>query len=210
MLMGDLLKVFTNPTDIISKLLKSKNNEDNSSSGKNLRPGDIIGVSRGVYDHYGVYLGNNEVIHFSSKEALEENRVILTNMDSFLKNKDDYFILIFPEKYNKPQKFFKKRTMLANDFKRFNYKANIMSILFKVYRLIKKSSKMKNYKLYTPAETVRRAKKKLGKKEYNLITNNCEHFAIWCKTGIEESYQIENLISILTENDLIIRNPFIL
>ncbi|HEX9027265.1 MAG TPA: lecithin retinol acyltransferase family protein, partial [Clostridium sp.] len=26
-----------------------------------------------------------------------------------------------------------------------------------------------------------RFKSKLGENEYNLIVNNCEHFAIWCK-----------------------------
>lgn len=28
-------------------------------------PGDILSVNRGLYKHYGVYVGNNEVVHFS-------------------------------------------------------------------------------------------------------------------------------------------------
>lgn len=31
---------------------------------------------------------------------------------------------------------------------------------------------------------------------YNLITNNCEHFATKCKTGIKQSLQIERIIHI--------------
>lgn len=42
---------------------------------------------------------------------------------------------------------------------------------------------------YTLEESYTRAKNKLGKKDYNLFTNNCEHFAIWCRTGIPISTQ---------------------
>ena len=48
-------------------------------------------------------------------------------------------------------------------------------------------------KLYSPQETVRRAYGRLKEKEYNPLFNNCEHIAIWCKTGISESTQIDML-----------------
>ena len=43
---------------------------------------------------------------------------------------------------------------------------------------------------YGPRETVQRARSKIGKGAYNLLTHNCEHFAIWCKTGLNESSQL--------------------
>ena len=43
---------------------------------------------------------------------------------------------------------------------------------------------------YGPRETVQRARSKIGKGGYNLFTHNCEHFAIWCKTGLNESTQL--------------------
>lgn len=43
---------------------------------------------------------------------------------------------------------------------------------------------------YGPHETVQRARSKIGKGGYNLLTHNCEHFAIWCKTGLNESSQL--------------------
>ena len=46
---------------------------------------------------------------------------------------------------------------------------------------------------YSPHETIKRAKSRLGKTGYNVITNNCEHFALWCKTGQHESKQVENI-----------------
>jgi hypothetical protein len=32
-----------------------------------LKPGDIISVSRGFYEHFGVYVGKDEVIHYTSE-----------------------------------------------------------------------------------------------------------------------------------------------
>ena len=44
---------------------------------------------------------------------------------------------------------------------------------------------------YSREETVHRARSRLGEKQYNLIFNNCEHFALWCKTGKNRSVQVE-------------------
>ena len=49
------------------------------------------------------------------------------------------------------------------------------------------------YHLYSPEETVARARSRLGETNYNLLTNNCEHFVIWCKTGVSESMQISGM-----------------
>jgi hypothetical protein len=43
-----------------------------------------------------------------------------------------------------------------------------------------------------PGVTVRRAMGRLGEQNYNLLFNNCEHFAHWCKTGRHRSEQVEN------------------
>jgi hypothetical protein len=41
---------------------------------------------------------------------------------------------------------------------------------------------------------VERAKSRLGEQKYNILFNNCEHFATWCKTGISESKQIRDFL----------------
>ena len=51
----------------------------------------------------------------------------------------------------------------------------------------------KGYHLYSAKETVERAKSRIGETQYNLAFNNCEHFALWCKTGLKESSQVEDL-----------------
>jgi hypothetical protein len=39
-----------------------------------------------------------------------------------------------------------------------------------------------------------RAQSRLGESGYNLFANNCEHFAVWCKTGWSHSTQVESVI----------------
>ena len=51
---------------------------------------------------------------------------------------------------------------------------------------------------YAPADcspagvTLRRAMGRLGEQRYNLLFNNCEHVAHWCKTGRHRSSQVED------------------
>ncbi len=57
---------------------------------------------------------------------------------------------------------------------------------------------VKHYKVsYIPDVVVRRAESRLGEQDYNLLYNNCEHFATWCKTGISRSEQIEDFSPML-------------
>ncbi len=43
---------------------------------------------------------------------------------------------------------------------------------------------------YIPEVVIKRAKSRLGEKDYSLFFNNCEHFANWCKTGRNDSRQL--------------------
>lgn len=43
---------------------------------------------------------------------------------------------------------------------------------------------------FLPDIVVQRAESRLGEQQYDLLTNNCEHFASWCKTGHHESEQL--------------------
>jgi hypothetical protein len=48
---------------------------------------------------------------------------------------------------------------------------------------------------FSRKETVRRARSRIGEKSYNLLFNNCEHFALWCKTGKSKSIQVEQAVT---------------
>ena len=57
-------------------------------------------------------------------------------------------------------------------------------------------SNLQNYHLYSNKETVKRAYSRLGERRYDLFTNNCEHFAVWCRTNISFSIQAEQAGSV--------------
>ena len=54
---------------------------------------------------------------------------------------------------------------------------------------VKKFDKRKFPRVYSGDETVARARSHIGEGEYDLLENNCEHFATWCKTGRRDSGQ---------------------
>ena len=42
-------------------------------------------------------------------------------------------------------------------------------------------------------ETLRRARSRIGERDYDFTTNNCDHFATWCKTGRHGSLQVDTV-----------------
>ncbi|WP_424097900.1 lecithin retinol acyltransferase family protein [Moorena producens] len=53
-----------------------------------------------------------------------------------------------------------------------------------------------------PDVVIRRAESRLGERQYNLIFNNCEHFANWCKIGKSESQQVKDFIPIISKTNI--------
>ena len=50
-----------------------------------------------------------------------------------------------------------------------------------------------------PDEVIARAESRLGEASYSLAFNNCEHFALWCKTSCHRSEQTEAAADIIAE-----------
>ena len=48
--------------------------------------------------------------------------------------------------------------------------------------------------IYSPEKVVSRAQSCLGEDDYNLVFNNCEHFACWCVTGKKRSEQVQAIM----------------
>lgn len=55
---------------------------------------------------------------------------------------------------------------------------------------------------YISDAVVKRAESRLGEKKYNLLFNNCEHFATWCKTGVTYSQQVKDFIPAINNIDV--------
>ena len=150
--------------------------------------GDVICVHRIGFEHYGIYVGNDKVIHYDIDPS-DHYKICIhqASMAEFLNGSLVYSVCEFPKVYGRPT----EEIPFAEFRKKFAHPENAQT-LWDVL-------KISNYHLYTPEETVVRARERIGETQYSLWTNNCEHFAIWCKTGISESHQIEDIMSALAE-----------
>ena len=123
-----------------------------------------------------------------------------TGVKNFLNGAPEFFMCDFPDSHGRPRETKRGANLisaLASSFTGggiFGTETNPLSALLDIYDLFKKM----NYKLYSPAETLRRAKSRLGEGSYHLIFNNCEHFVIWCKTGVSESHQVNQILKAIT------------
>lgn len=48
---------------------------------------------------------------------------------------------------------------------------------------------------FSAAEIARRALARIGENRYSVVHNNCEHFCLWCITGVARSAQVERLLA---------------
>lgn len=138
-----------------------------------LRAGDVIGVSRGAYEHYAIYVGNGRVIHYAGESADFKGRVSIheASFDEFLKNSTDYFVVLFEGRY--PVKIHALTKFIAGS----------------CFECCNNKWKRK----YSSEETLKRAYSRIGESKYSVILNNCEHFAMWCKTGSAVSSQVRKI-----------------
>lgn len=115
---------------------------------------DHIRVNRGIYYHHGIYVSDQEVIHFTGNNNDNlfgfNNQVIGTNLHEFLR-----LGICEVKLYNEDE--------LAD--------------------------------LYPPEGIVAYARSCLGDKGYNLVFNNCEHFANMCTLGKHRSKQVEKILT---------------
>lgn len=130
---------------------------------KTPQKGDHIRVQRmnGVYAHHGIYVSDEEVIHFTGKDD-----------DSILD-------------WSKPE-------VIQTDLAYF-LKGGTLEV--------KEYTDEEFADLYSPEQIVTYARACLGDKGYNLIFNNCEHFANVCTLGRFRSHQVEKVFTKRKEND---------
>ena len=161
--------------------------------------GDVIGVHRlgGLYDHYGVYESDNCIYEYAARDQdFGEADIHITTLEKFIRDSGNCFVLSFPERHGTPGKIEISGSAAAS----FGWPKSAFGVWGDE---LKKFIKSTSYHLYSPHETIQRARSRLGESKYNLATSNCEHFAIWCKTGIHESHQVDALLHLLTSKYLL-------
>ena len=165
--------------------------------------GDIIGVHRavGIYDHYGIYESDDCVYEY----AMDGGdfglggvpRIRTTTFADFVNDSGNYFILTFPENHGKPGKISIGYTNSSMHY--IPFASDVAGAIKTVLDTLGNFVFPEEYTLYSPEETIQRARSRMGEEQYSLLFNNCEHFAIWCKTGLHESHQVDSLLGTLRQ-----------
>lgn len=169
-----------------SEEVERKNREQNR-----LRAGNVIRVDLGYFDHYGVYVGGYEVVHFTDKLVQK------TSLTSFAKPKKNSFFFDCPILVNAiSDNFLISSTrfpvfppLIREEFSLLSFlrgqsdKVDIMGFNKKAIQTI------------SLEDSCARAISMIGMSSYDLIENNCEHFAVWCRTGKPISTQTFGSVS---------------
>lgn len=116
--------------------VKEESNDPKLARGSVLRV-ELDSMKLVNFDHFGIYAGNKEVIHFSKKKIRKEHLSKFVEGTSLF-NGDYIDVMTFPTTST-------NQTSLE--------------------------------------ESYQRAVSCLGMVGYNLLDANCEHFALWCRTG---------------------------
>ncbi len=155
----------------------TKELENKRKNNKEISRGMVLGVSRGFYKHYGVYIGNDEIIAYTSKDSdtSSENTIMKTKMSHFLKDADEFHILRFHDEFKRGS----------------NVSSSIAATGISIHLYMQETKLKEQYKIQTKEQCAKRAESKLANKGYSLSKNNCEHFSIWCKTNIHLSIQTD-------------------
>ena len=134
--------------------------------------GDVVCVEGGLLKRYGIWTGENFILY--GEDSRGKNRVHEESFRDFLSGAEHFAICEFPKKYGRPTQ----------------WEQPVSSVVMpqdKIWRILEWGRKARQYRRYSPHETVSRAQSKLGEGGY--LTS--EHFAMWCKTGIAESHELE-------------------
>ena len=182
--------------------------------------GDVVYVKRKIgYEHYGVCVGGNRIIHYVGDKinAPFPHKIIIgeTSFSEFLDGDTEWGICLFDERGQKKL----ENEMSSLLLKAFGgvvvgYISPLARILLlflgEFYTLYKAVSAAHEFlfkdsgHILTPAETVRNARSHLNETGYNVLTHNCEHFAIECKTGVKDSEQVRNVVDVIASGLLVL------
>ena len=139
--------------------------------------GDVVSVECDMLlKRYGIWTGEKFILY--GKDRWGKHSVHEETIGNFMRGAEHFAICRFPKKYGRPTEW---SQLIRTD--------SIVMPQKDIVELLNILRKTEQYKLYPPGETVQRAKSKLGMGGYPTS----EHFAVWCKTGIAESHELQSL-----------------
>lgn len=165
---------------------------------RTLKFGDVVGIDLGFYQHFGIYIGDSQMIHYYPVDG-DMNGIItihITSFETFLGEEVEYYICDFTTLLQKTNKE-EKEKKIEKELKQLLSPSLNLSSEFDKTKRIYRTLITEGYKEFSPEETVERAYSRLGEICENRLNDNCEHFAIWCKTGIEKKKLCNELIKLI-------------
>ncbi|XP_060070126.1 phospholipase A and acyltransferase 3-like [Ylistrum balloti] len=142
-------------------------NAHNLAVLRTLRPGDMVEFQRAwYYSHWGVYIGYDNIVHLSGDDG----------SGSWDASRSDSPLCICGKNIDKARVKIDKFFDVAKGCKA---KRN--------------NDKDRKCRPLDPHEIVRRAKEMVGKYGYNVLRNNCEHFASYLRYNIKWSEQVDSI-----------------
>lgn len=153
------------------------------------------------FDHYAIYAGNKEIIHFS------EGEIKKTSIYDFIDTDRIEEQLYKPEVLSEKRQRF--RRLKGEDCLEINplvVTSNLAIGTFDIFDIFSIKTDEKNsgevfveviefdekkFENITLEDSYFRAKKLVDRPDikYNLLGSNCEHFAVWCRTNVPYSSQ---------------------
>lgn len=118
------------------------------------KKGDVISVDRVGYQHFGVYAGNNHVIHYNKAEN-GRGKVMETSLSDFLDGASDY-------------KVCEHKSDIGEAVMNVVMSRNPLGFTIDLGKLAYSAYKEFNTKSYSAEETVRRARSRIGETKYSL------------------------------------------
>ena len=151
--------------------------------------GEVVKVDRGFYDHYGIFLrtlGRNgeelHVIHYTGRNGHNDFNGIVkeTALNTFLDGAEEFMVCRY-EGGECTGRY------LVRDILRTHASISEISGMNELADSPGSDGVM----------AVRRGRSRIGAEGYSLPVNNCEHFAVWCRTGESESSQVDDVLHAL-------------
>ncbi|XP_075045608.1 lecithin retinol acyltransferase-like [Mixophyes fleayi] len=132
--------------------------------------GDLLQVSRTLFVHFGIYLGNNKVAHLMPDilPALSDDKCLIEKVVTNKRLILGVLAKVASIRVDTVQDFAYGGSIIVNE----------MDSGFKTKPL-------------SNEEVAQRAEKLMGSTSYSLLWDNCEHFVTYCRYGFPVSFQTD-------------------
>ncbi|XP_073698429.1 lecithin retinol acyltransferase [Garra rufa] len=155
----------------ITSTLENESEEDRRKKTYNdslYKRGDLLEVSRTLFKHFGIYLGEGRVAHFIP----------------------DILPVFTKEKSIVEQMVTNERLILGVLAKTASVRVDSLAdFAFGDQIQVNKTDSMVSVRPLNGEEVARRAEKLIGSFSYSLLWHNCEHYVMYCRYGVAFSFQ---------------------